>query len=431
MMKKTLLILALLLNAMWLLHAVDTLIGTPDKAGFIYRCGDLAQVTLQVVPENGRTLKDCKLRVTLDGQNADALSTVREYDLNQGLTHEFSGTLKQPGFLTMNVMLFEPGKRGQQLVRRFSLAFEPEKIQPGLPAPDDFLPFWQQEIRDFSAKAAPIEQKKLDQYSIAGKYTTYLLTIPTPDGHIYGFLCVPDRSGAQPALVSVCHAGPGFLKPELSDRFVTLALNIHPYSPSEAPQKYTAQNQGKSVNQRFSAQYMYQGLPDARRYYFYNAVIGTVGAVEWLAKQPFVNAEKIGYYGQSQGGGFGLILAALTGKFKHTLVLMPAFCDQNAAVAKRLSGWPCLDSCLPAAGDSKAIAAMARYYDAANFSAAIKTPVRVIVGFQDFVCPPDSVYAAYNQLAGPKSILNLPRQGHSAGAVYASEVGNLKQRIEK
>ena len=423
---------ALLLSAAAVpLPGADTLIFTPDKADFLYSCGEKAEIRLKVVPEQGRPLKNCRLRLEVDGKNADQFRTVRFYDLDKGLEHSFSATLNKPGFLTMSVMLLEPGKRGQQLVRRCSLAFEPEKITPGVPAPADFADFWKKALSGFEQQAAPVSMRKMDSFSKAGRFTAYRLSLPAPDGNLYGFLCVPDKAGPHAALVTVAYAGPGFLKPELSDRFVILALNIHPYPPEKAPAAYAGQNRGKTRNARFSAQYMYLGMPDARSYYFFNGIVGTAHAVNWLAEQSFVNPERIGFYGQSQGGGFGLMLAALTNRFKAVSVFMPAFCDQNAAEAHRLSGWPCLDSCLPEAGDPAEIKAMARYYDAAYFAAEIRCPVRIAVGFQDFVCPPDSVYAAYNRIPGEKSILNLPRHGHAPGNVYSREIKALEQRLLK
>lgn len=61
---------------------------------------------------------------------------------------------------------------------------------------------------------------------------------------------------------------------------------------------------------------------------------------------------------------------------------------------------------------------MARYFDAANFAAHLKCPVRVIVGFIDPVCSPSSVYAMYNRIPTDKKIVNEPLMGHATRMSY-------------
>ena len=54
-----------------------------------------------------------------------------------------------------------------------------------------------------------------------------------------------------------------------------------------------------------------------------------------------------------------------------------------------------------------------RYYDAMNFATRTKAGAVFTVGFIDLTCPPTSVYAAYNNLGGKKSIHNDPSAGHT------------------
>lgn len=66
----------------------------------------------------------------------------------------------------------------------------------------------------------------------------------------------------------------------------------------------------------------------------------------------------------------------------------------------------------------------AGYYDVVNFASQVQCPVLIGVGLIDTVCPPSGVYAAYNQLQGPKEIVVLPCGEHgekqgSHGPYYA------------
>jgi len=78
------------------------------------------------------------------------------------------------------------------------------------------------------------------------------------------------------------------------------------------------------------------------------------------------------------------------------------------------------------------IAEASRYYDAVNFAARCHADAIVSVGFIDRTCPPTSVYAAYNQLKGDKSIINKPVMGHAAPSDIGSAfLDALKVHVAK
>jgi hypothetical protein len=56
------------------------------------------------------------------------------------------------------------------------------------------------------------------------------------------------------------------------------------------------------------------------------------------------------------------------------------------------------------------------YYDLMNFATRVRCAGIVTVRFIDATCPPTSVYAAYNALAGPKQIFNDPPSTHTLSA---------------
>ena len=68
--------------------------------------------------------------------------------------------------------------------------------------------------------------------------------------------------------------------------------------------------------------------------------------------------------------------------------------------------------------DGKAVEAelqTARYFDNVNFATRAKCQgAAVTVGFIDTVCPPSSVYAAYNVLTMPKTLHTMPLTGHKS-----------------
>ena len=132
-------------------------------------------------------------------------------------------------------------------------------------------------------------------------------------------------------------------------------------------------------------------------YFFYPVILGVSRAVDWLWERPECDRTRFGYYGTSQGGGFGLALAALNGHFTRCVVNVPALTDFFGYRLGRRSGWPRL---IEEQADAHRAAAerFAPYFDGAHFAAAVKCPVRMVVGFADNTCPPPAVYSAFNAL---------------------------------
>ena len=63
------------------------------------------------------------------------------------------------------------------------------------------------------------------------------------------------------------------------------------------------------------------------------------------------------------------------------------------------------------------------YFDGVNFAARIEAPALFSAGLMDDICPPRTVFAAYNQIAGHKEIKVYPYNQH--------EGGQTDQTIEK
>jgi len=62
------------------------------------------------------------------------------------------------------------------------------------------------------------------------------------------------------------------------------------------------------------------------------------------------------------------------------------------------------------------------YFDGVNFAARARAEALFSVALMDMVCPPSTVYAAYNHYAGPKQIRVYPFNQHEGGeALHALE----------
>jgi cephalosporin-C deacetylase len=58
------------------------------------------------------------------------------------------------------------------------------------------------------------------------------------------------------------------------------------------------------------------------------------------------------------------------------------------------------------------------YFDGLNFAARATAPALFSVGLMDEICPPRTVFAAYNHYAGPRQIIEWAYNHHEGGDTY-------------
>jgi cephalosporin-C deacetylase len=164
---------------------------------------------------------------------------------------------------------------------------------------------------------------------------------------------------------------------------------------------------------------MTRGIASPDTYYYRRLYVDAVRAVETAAALPGVDAERIGVAGGSQGGALALAAAALT----PTLVRLchadvPFLCDIERAMdiapdapytelVAYLAVHPELD---------EAARTTLRHVDNALLATRIRARTLVSVGLRDTICPPSTVFAAYNAISAPKEIVVLPYSGHTTTA---------------
>ena len=142
-------------------------------------------------------------------------------------------------------------------------------------------------------------------------------------------------------------------------------------------------------------------LDDPEKCFYRGAYMDCVRAMEWLATRPEIDPARVGYEGSSQGGLFGLALAALQPRVKCVVSNVTAFTDFGDGATLALTGHHAtfqrhLDK-LDDAGRARDLRTMA-YFDGANMATRAKCPVQINMGALDPVCPTACGAVAYNRL---------------------------------
>jgi cephalosporin-C deacetylase len=163
--------------------------------------------------------------------------------------------------------------------------------------------------------------------------------------------------------------------------------------------------------------FMTQGILDPRTYYYRRLYADAVRAVEAIRAHPSVDPARVAVVGGSQGGGLCLAAAALVGDLAAVTPDVPYLCDfPRAIVVAERDPYLEITRYLKVHRDH--VAATLRtlsYFDGAILAARATAPALFSVGLMDQVCPPSTVYAAYNAYAGPKEIREYPFNDHEGG----------------
>ena len=148
---------------------------------------------------------------------------------------------------------------------------------------------------------------------------------------------------------------------------------------------------------------------DREASYYYRVVRGSVRAVDFICSLPEYNGQALGVTGASQGGALSVITAALHNAVTCYAAIHPAMCDHSGFLHHRAGGWP---HYFYQQSLTEAQRQTAAYYDVVNFARQLKVPGWFSWGYNDEVCPPTSMFSAYNSITAPKAFHPYLETGH-------------------
>ena len=138
-----------------------------------------------------------------------------------------------------------------------------------------------------------------------------------------------------------------------------------------------------------------------------------------------VDAARLGVTGGSQGGGLALAVSGLSGmglapELKLCLTDVPFLCHYRRATTLT-DAFPYAEIaafCKTHRDKVEAVFRTLSYFDGVNFAAQAQASALFSVGLMDEVCPPSTVYAAFNHYQGAKEIRVWPYNRHEGGEAY-------------
>lgn len=163
-----------------------------------------------------------------------------------------------------------------------------------------------------------------------------------------------------------------------------------------------------------------KGIASAEGYYYRRVIADAVRAVDVAASHPHVDPARIVTAGHSQGGGLAQAAAALHDGVSAALIDAPFLTlFRRAAEIATTGPYGEIVHYLAAQRDREEdVFATLSYFDGVNFAARGRVPALYSTALMDTVCPPSTVFAAYNHWTGDKDIDVWRWNGHECGAAW-------------
>lgn len=313
---------------------------------------------------------------------------------------------------------------------------EVRAYRPELVVPADLDAFWSATLGDARGRDLAVSFQRID----AGLrlVDTYDVTFAGFGGHpIRAWLRLPaGSSGPLPAVVQYVGYGGGRGRPHSDLLWVAAGyahLTMDTRGQGSAWMTGATPDPGSSGEPRVDGM-MTDGILAPETYYYRRVITDAVRAVEAVRRHPAVDPARVVVSGGSQGGGLSLAVAGLVPDLVGVMAEVPFLCDFPRAI--RLAGsQPYLQIVEYLKTHRDRVAEVERtlsYMDGAILGRTAVAPALFGVALMDTVCPPSTVYAAYNWYGGRKEIREFAFNDHEGGgeAWETAQLAWVADRVE-
>ncbi|SEJ78502.1 Cephalosporin-C deacetylase [Cyclobacterium xiamenense] len=382
---------------------------SPSAPDMTYRTGERIDFDVAVY-KFGQLVRDAEIHYEI-GPELMPSEIKGQLVLKNGSGKINGGTLSEPGFVRCRIRYTENGKTYENTG---TAGIDPESIVPTTQLPDDFSEFWKK--NKAALDQVPLEPVLTHLPERSTHLTdVYHVHFRNISGRIYGILSKPKKPGKFPAVLHVPGAG---IRPYygamIDENVISLQIGIHgiPVNLYDSPiYQNLAAGALRDYNRIF--------LEDKDRYYYKRVYLGCVRAVDFLFSLEAFDGDSIGVIGGSQGGALAIVTAGLDNRVDYLVSYYPALSDLTGYLHGRAGGWPHLFKDEWTNQPEKV--ETSRYYDVANFARFVNVPGFYSWGFNDNVCPPTSMFAAYNVIPGEKQFSGYLDAAHWRYAEQSEE----------
>jgi len=385
----------------------------PDRADWTYQPGEMVTFNVMVIAD-GQPAGGTTARYRLGPEQFEAAPV--EILVPKGSTSINGGTLNEPGFLRCRVTVAIDGKEVSGMA---TAAFAPEQIMPTQTDPADFDAFWGAQLQGNAELPLGLNKTLLPELCTADVnvyHVSYRTAGNGGSSRFYGMLTEPAREGRYPAVLMVPGAG---VRPYGGDvdlaakGVIVLQLGIHGIAVNLPQHVYNNLSAGALHG------YPTLNLDNPNTYYYRRVYLGCVRGNDVLTAHPMWDGKNLVVAGGSQGGQLSIVVSALDPRVTGTVSNFPAYCDVTGYLHGRAGGWPHMMRG-PENRSAEKVATTG-FYDVVNFARRLRAPISLAWGYNDVVCPPTSMFAAYNVIPAEKELFVELEMGHTSSPAFAEK----------
>ncbi len=303
---------------------------------------------------------------------------------------------------------------------RFDLSLpELREYRPRVSEPADFDEFWRETLAE--ARRFPATPRLTRQTSPLAQVEVYDLVFPGFGGQpVHAWYLLPaGTTGPLPAVVEYNGYGGGRGLPHehlawVSAGYAYLFMDTRGQGSVWGSGGDTPDPHGTGPS---SPGFMTRGIESPHDHYYRRVYTDAVRAIDAIRTLDRVDSDRVAVCGGSQGGGIALAAAGLADGLVGVLPEVPFLCHFERAVGMTEEDpyQEIVRYLSVHRGRSEQVFHTLSYLDGVNFAARATAPALFSVGLLDPVCPPSTVFAAFNRYAADAEIEVYPFNQHEGG----------------
>ena len=293
------------------------------------------------------------------------------------------------------------------------------RYRPEVSEPNDFDAFWDRTLAEARAHGGTVRADRVTDQHRLRTVEVEDVRFPGWNGEpVAAWLLRPrDADESLPVVVTCIGYSGGRGLP--TDHLLWSAAGYAQLVVDSRGQGHDTPDRGEGGGTQWAEGFMTRGIDSPDHYYYRRLTTDCVRAVDAVAELPGLDPDRIVVAGGSQGGGLALAVAGLTPRVAAVLPDVPFLCDFRHAVeitgegpyvelAKYLR-WHSRHNVVPAFTTLS-------YFDSVHHARRATAPALFSVGLMDPICPPSTVYAAFNHYAGADRTMTVwPFADHGGG----------------
>lgn len=166
---------------------------------------------------------------------------------------------------------------------------------------------------------------------------------------------------------------------------------------------------------------MTRGIDAPADHYYRRLITDAVRAVDFVRDHAPLSGTRVVAHGISQGGGLSLAVGGLVDGLAAVVPDVPFLCDYRRAseITDEYPYREIADYLQSYRDRVDQVFGTLAYFDGTAFATRASAPASFSVALMDAVCPPSTVFAAYNVYAGSSKEIDVyPYNGHEGGGPY-------------